>query len=130
MKGLQDSGVDIELCLVGAKAGGFFASVGGNVTATVRDLGEEPSLGDLIGGVKSMLDAYTEGRIDALYLAGNEFVNTMTQSPAVEQLLRTYFDDSLESAVSALLRFRKQDLSEEYLQRLKDIIDRYKIEEE
>ena len=34
-----------------------------------------------------MLDAYTEGRIDALYLAGNEFVNTMTQSPQVEQLL-------------------------------------------
>jgi F-type H+-transporting ATPase subunit gamma len=87
MKALQDLGVDIELCLVGAKAGGFFASVGGNVTATVKDLGEEPSLGDLIGGVKSMLDAYTEGRIDALYLAGNEFVNTMTQSPAVEQLL-------------------------------------------
>lgn len=87
MKDLQDSGVDIELCLVGAKAGGFFASVGGNVTETVKDLGEEPSLGDLIGGVKSMLDAYTEGRIDALYLAGNEFVNTMTQSPTVEQLL-------------------------------------------
>ena len=87
MKDLQDSGVDIELCLVGAKASGFFASVGGNVTATVRDLGEEPSLADLIGGVKSMLDAYTEGRIDALYLAGNEFVNTMTQSPTVEQLL-------------------------------------------
>ena len=87
MKDLQDSGVDIELCLVGAKAGGFFGSVGGNVTATVKDLGEEPSLGDLIGGVKSMLDAYTEGRIDALYLAGNEFVNTMTQAPTVEQLL-------------------------------------------
>ncbi len=87
MRDLQDSGVDIELCLVGAKAGGFFASVGGNVIATVRDLGEEPSLADLIGGVKSMLDAYTEGRIDALYLAGNEFVNTMTQSPTVEQLL-------------------------------------------
>ncbi|MDC0410993.1 F0F1 ATP synthase subunit gamma [Luminiphilus sp.] len=87
MKDLQGSGVDIELCLIGAKAGGFFASVGGTVTATVKDLGEEPSLGDLIGGVKSMLDAYTEGRIDALYLVGNEFVNTMTQSPTVEQLL-------------------------------------------
>ena len=71
--------------LVGAKSAGFFASVGGNVTATVRDLGEEPAVEDLIGGVKTMLDAYTEGRIDALYLAGNEFVNTMTQSPQVEQ---------------------------------------------
>ena len=51
---------------MGAKSAGFFASVGGNVTATVRDLGEEPALEDLIGGVKTMLDAYTEGRIDAL----------------------------------------------------------------
>ena len=87
MKAQQEQGVEVELCLVGAKSAGFFASVGGNVTATVRDLGEEPALEDLIGGVKTMLDAYTEGRIDALYLAGNEFVNTMTQSPQVEQLL-------------------------------------------
>ena len=87
MRAQQDDGVEVELCLVGAKASGFFASVGGNVTASVRDLGEEPSIEDLIGGVKTMLDAYTDGRIDALFLAGNEFVNTMTQSPRVEQLL-------------------------------------------
>ena len=87
MKAMQDEGVEVELCLVGAKSAGFFASVGGNVTASVRDLGEEPALEDLIGGVNIMLDAYTEGRIDALYLASNEFVNTMTQAPRVEQLL-------------------------------------------
>ena len=52
-----------------------------------RDLGEEPSLSDLIGGVKTMLDAYEEGRIDRLFLVSNEFVNTMTQNPTVEQLL-------------------------------------------
>ena len=34
-----------------------------------------------------MLDAYVEGRIDTLYLVSNEFVNTMTQTPQVEQLL-------------------------------------------
>jgi F-type H+-transporting ATPase subunit gamma len=87
MRAQQDNGVEVELCLVGAKAAGFFASVGGNVTASVRDLGEEPSIEDLIGGVKTMLDAYTNGHIDALFLAGNDFVNTMTQSPRVDQLL-------------------------------------------
>jgi len=87
MKAQEEAEVEVELCLVGAKAAAFFSSVGGNVTATVRDLGEEPSLEDLIGGVKAMLDAYTEGRIDALFLASNEFVNTMTQAPQVEQLL-------------------------------------------
>jgi F-type H+-transporting ATPase subunit gamma len=87
LRAQQDNGVEVELCLVGAKAAGFFASVGGNVTASVRDLGEEPSIENLIGGVKTMLDAYTDGRIDALFLVGNEFVNTMTQAPRVDQLL-------------------------------------------
>ena len=87
MKGWDDKNIEIDLCLVGAKGAAFFGSYGGNVTAAVRDLGEEPSVGDLIGGVKTMLDAYEEGRIDRLFLVSNEFVNTMTQNPNVEQLL-------------------------------------------
>jgi F-type H+-transporting ATPase subunit gamma len=50
-------------------------------------MGEEPVVSDLIGGVKVMLDAYSEGKIDRLYLVGNDFINTMTQSPYVNQLL-------------------------------------------
>ena len=87
MKGWDDKNIEIDLCLVGAKGAAFFGSYGGNVTAAVRDLGEEPSVGDLIGGVKTMLDAYEDGRIDRLFLVSNEFVNTMTQNPNVEQLL-------------------------------------------
>lgn len=87
MKGWADQGVGIDLCLIGAKAAAFFKSYGGNVTAAVRDIGEEPSLADLIGSVKTMLDAYENGQIDRLFLVSNEFVNTMTQSPTVEQLL-------------------------------------------
>jgi F-type H+-transporting ATPase subunit gamma len=87
MKEWNDQGIDIDLSLIGAKATAFFNSYGGNVTAAVRDMGEEPELADLIGGVKSMLDAYEEGKIDRLFLVGNEFVNTMTQQPTVEQLL-------------------------------------------
>jgi len=87
MKEWADQDVEIDLCLVGAKAAAFFGSYGGNGTAAVRDLGEEPNLSDLIGGVKTMLVAYEDGSIDRLFLVGNEFVNTMTQNPAVEQLL-------------------------------------------
>jgi len=87
MKGWADEGVDIDLSLVGAKAIAFFNSYGGNVVAALRDIGEEPSLESLIGGVKTMLDAYSSGRIDRLFLVSNEFVNTMTQNPTVEQLL-------------------------------------------
>jgi F-type H+-transporting ATPase subunit gamma len=87
MKSWSDQGVEIELCLIGAKAAAFFKSFGGKVVAATRDLGEAPNIADLIGSVKVMLDAYSEGRIDRLYLVGNEFVNTMTQTPVLRQLL-------------------------------------------
>ena len=87
MKPWSDQGVDIDLCLIGAKASAFFKSFGGNVVAATRDLGEAPSVADLIGSVKVMLDAYADGKIDRLYLVSNEFVNTMTQSPTLRQLL-------------------------------------------
>ncbi len=96
MKSWADQGVEVELGLIGAKAAAFFSSYGGNVTSAIRDLGEEPTLSDLIGGVKTMLDAYEEGRIDRLFLVSNEFVNTMTQTPAVEQLLPLLAEDTDE----------------------------------
>ncbi len=98
MKEWHQQDVQIDLSLVGAKASAFFNSYGGNVIAAVRDLGEEPGLGDLIGGVKAMLDAYEEGRIDRLFLVSNEFVNTMTQTPTVEQLLPLEAEESDEMA--------------------------------
>ena len=94
MKEWDDQGIEIDLCLVGAKSAAFFNSFGGNVVSAVRDMGEEPSLSDLIGGVKTMLDAYEDGKIDRLYLVSNEFVNTMTQQPTVEQLLPLEAEDS------------------------------------
>ena len=87
MKGWSEQEVAVDLSLIGAKSMAFFKSVGGNVVASVRDIGEEPTVDQLIGGVKHMLDAYVDGSIDKLYLVSNEFVNTMTQTPLVEQLL-------------------------------------------
>lgn len=93
MKEWNDNQVEIDLCLIGAKASAFFNSYGGNVVAAVRDLGEKPSVADLIGSVKVMLDSFSESKIDKLYLVGNEFVNTMTQTPYVQQLLPLLADE-------------------------------------
>ncbi|WP_297184902.1 F0F1 ATP synthase subunit gamma [uncultured Porticoccus sp.] len=87
MKSWSNEGVEIDLCALGNKAAAFFGSYGGNVVATVKDLGDQPSASDLIGGVKVMLDGYDKGAIDRLYLVSNDFINTMTQKPVVEQLL-------------------------------------------
>jgi F-type H+-transporting ATPase subunit gamma len=80
-------GIEADLGLIGNKAAAFFRSVGGNVTAAISGVGEAPTLSELIGGIKIMLDAYEEGRIDRLFIVSNEFVNTMTQQPVIRQLL-------------------------------------------
>jgi len=83
----QGEGVEVDLALVGAKAVAFFRRMGGNVVGTATHLGDKPTVNELIGSIKIMLDAYSEGKIDRLYLVHNEFVNSMTQSPEVVQLL-------------------------------------------
>lgn len=87
MKEWNDKGIEVDLCLIGAKAVSFFKRYGGAVKGSVTHLGDRPKIADLIGTIKIMLDAYTEGDIDRLFLANNEFVNTMTQRPGVETLL-------------------------------------------
>ena len=83
----QDNNVEVDLALVGAKAVAFFRRMGGNVVGTATHLGDKPSVNDLIGSIKIMLDAYEEGKIDRLFVVHNEFVNSMTQTPVVAQLL-------------------------------------------
>lgn len=82
-----DSGKEVALCLIGGKGMAFFKRIGGNVIAHRQGLGDAPSVTDLIGVVKVMLDAYLDKNIDALYLCSNEFVTTMRQDPRVQQLL-------------------------------------------
>lgn len=87
MKEWHDQGVEADVCAVGSKAIGFFNTYGGNVVASMRDLGDEPAAADLIGGVKVMLDSFANGDIDKVFLVSNDFVNTMTQTSEVRQLL-------------------------------------------
>ncbi|MFT3741962.1 MAG: F0F1 ATP synthase subunit gamma [Gammaproteobacteria bacterium] len=87
MQDWQQKNIGSDLSLIGAKADSFFSRFGGNILARVSHLGDAPSIMQLIGNVKVMLDAYTEQRIDRLYLVYNRFVNSMTQQPIFEQLL-------------------------------------------
>lgn len=82
----REQNVEVDLCIVGQKAAAFFKRVG-NVVSQTTHLGDAPKVQDLIGSVKVMLDAYDNGELDQLHLIFNEFVNTMTQKPRVQQLL-------------------------------------------
>ncbi|MGB1200070.1 MAG: F0F1 ATP synthase subunit gamma [Cognaticolwellia aestuarii] len=83
----QSNGAEVEFAVVGSKATAFFNSMGAKVVSQVSGLGDNPSLTDLIGSVRVMLNAYDNGEIDRLFIVYNKFVNTMTQKPTIDQLL-------------------------------------------
>jgi F-type H+-transporting ATPase subunit gamma len=87
MKKWRNDGIEMDLCTIGNKSSVFFKRFGGHIVAQTPPLGDTPSLASLIGTVRVMLDAYDNGTIDQLYVVFNRFINTMSQSPQVQQLL-------------------------------------------
>lgn len=87
MREWQAKGANVSLCVIGSKGLAFFRRLDAKILANVSGLGDRPHIKDLIGSVKVMLDAYRNGEIDRLFLVNAQFINTMTQKPAVEQLL-------------------------------------------
>ena len=84
----QDQGVAVDVVAIGQKAVQFFRRIKGvNLIGSVSHLGEKPKLEQLVGVIKVAMDAYTAGSLDRLFLAYNDFVNTMTQRPTVDALL-------------------------------------------
>ena len=87
IKDLQGQGVSTQAVAIGNKGFGFLNRVGAKVVSHVTQLGDTPHLEKLIGPVKVLLDAYSKGELNAVYLCYTRFINTMKQEPVVEQLL-------------------------------------------
>jgi F-type H+-transporting ATPase subunit gamma len=80
-------GAKVQATAIGTKGFSFLQRYGIPVVSHVLGLGDKPHLDKMIGPVKIQLDAFSEGKIDALYLCYTKFVNTMKQEPVCEQLL-------------------------------------------
>jgi F-type H+-transporting ATPase subunit gamma len=83
----QEKDAEVSMVTLGKKASAFFKNIKVEIAAHTSELGEKPQIEDLIGSIKVMLDAYREEKVDLVYVVYNEFINTMTQSPTLEQLL-------------------------------------------
>jgi F-type H+-transporting ATPase subunit gamma len=94
----QQNGVEVDIVAIGQKAATFFRRIKINLVGSVTHLGENPQVAQLIGIIKVMLDGFTEGRLDRVFLCYNDFVNTMTQKATTDQLLPLPASDSLETA--------------------------------
>jgi F-type H+-transporting ATPase subunit gamma len=84
---LDDKGIEIQVVTFGGKALSFFKRIGAKVVAETSHIGDSPEITQIIGPIQVLMQGYMNGEIDAIYLIGNEFVNTMTQSPRVTQLV-------------------------------------------
>ena len=87
VKRWREQGVEVDFAALGSKACSFFNRFGGKLLAAESGLGDKPSVSDVVGVVRVMLKAYDEGQIDRVFLVFNDFVNTMTQKPVINQLL-------------------------------------------
>ncbi|MBT8442760.1 MAG: F0F1 ATP synthase subunit gamma [Gammaproteobacteria bacterium] len=87
LKEWREKDIEVDLCLIGAKGVQFFRSLKVNVVGAATHLGEDPKVADLVGAIRIMLDAYTEGRVDRVFMMHSEFVNTMSQTPRKDTLI-------------------------------------------
>ena len=86
-KELSEQGKQVSYCLIGTKGRAFFKSFGGKIVSATEKLGDDPSIEELLGATKVLLDSFVGGETDQIFLASNKFVNTMTQDPSVDQLV-------------------------------------------
>lgn len=87
MKAWEAEGKGLQISAIGNKGLGFMSRLGADLKSHVIGLGDAPHMENLIGAIKVMLDAYTHGEIDQLYISYTRFINTMKQEPVIEQLL-------------------------------------------
>ncbi|PNS09005.1 F0F1 ATP synthase subunit gamma [Solilutibacter silvestris] len=83
----NEQGVEVDVVTIGQKASVFFRRVKVNLLGSVSHLGDTPHVEQLVGVIKVMLDAYDSGTVDRVFLCYNDFVNTMVQRAAFDQLL-------------------------------------------
>lgn len=83
----QKAGIEVDVTAFGNKGLGFMNRIGARVVSHLVQLGDTPHLEKLIGPIKVQLDAYAEGRVDAVYVASTTFINTMKQEPGIRPLL-------------------------------------------
>ena len=117
---LDEQGIEIEVVTFGTKALNFFKRIGAKVVAEASHIGDSPEMAAIIGPVQVLLTNYTAGNIDAIFLIGNDFVNTMTQQPTVSQLVPVIPSD--EKALKHHWDYIYEPDSKEVLS---NVLDRY-----
>ncbi len=87
LRELQAESRGVQLTAIGNKGFGFMQRFGANLVSHLTGVGDTPHMERLVGPVKVQIDAFSQGKIGALYIVYTRFINTMKQEPVIEQLL-------------------------------------------
>ncbi|MBI4234412.1 MAG: ATP synthase F1 subunit gamma [Chloroflexi bacterium] len=83
----QAKEIPATVVCVGKKGRDFMVRYGRNVRAVFTDLGDRPRMADITPIVHLLVEEFTSGACDAVYVAYSQFVNTVVQRPILQQLL-------------------------------------------
>jgi F-type H+-transporting ATPase subunit gamma len=84
---LRQGGREIEVLTVGKKGRDFAVRTGLPVRAEITGLGDRPGLIDILPIATNVIDGFSDGRYDEVYVVYTSFVNTMTQRAERRRLL-------------------------------------------
>jgi len=84
---LAEEKVSASLVTVGKKGRDFMVRYGQELRAVFTDLGDKPSLADILPISRVIIDDYTSGYADRVFLVYTQFVSTLSQRPVLRQIL-------------------------------------------
>lgn len=77
----------VSVISVGRKGRDFMVRYGQEVKAVFINLGDRPELADTTAISRMIINDYSEGAVDEVYMAYAEFVTTTVQRPVIQRLL-------------------------------------------
>lgn len=84
---ILEKGLPTSIIAVGRKGLDFMRRSQQNIVAEFVNLGDKPGLLDTLPISRIVMDDFTTGKVDAVYLVYARFVSTAVQTPVVQQLL-------------------------------------------
>ena len=84
---ILEQNVPVTLTVVGRKGRDIMRRYGRDIRAEFIQIGDQPSLLDTLPISRIVIDDYTDGLIDQVYLVYAQFVSTMVQKPVLKQIL-------------------------------------------
>jgi F-type H+-transporting ATPase subunit gamma len=84
---LERRGVQVELHAVGRKGLGYYRYIGREIAGSRTDIGDRPSVENAAELVDGLMDAFTAGRLDAVYIVHAHFRSAISTPPTTERIL-------------------------------------------